>query len=91
MSPSERALDADLRILDPVTRGVVFHARNSAGWGRKARPPFDQCVLYPLFNAFIDWVEKTRCQPALDRDPLSACNFAPPLGRTEVVPVRRGR
>ena len=49
----------DLRILDPVTRSIVFHAHNSmAGWGRKSSPPFDACVIYPLFNAFIDWVER---------------------------------
>ena len=49
----------DLRILDPGTRNIVFHAQNYlAGWGSKDRPAFDQCVIYPLFNAFIDWVEK---------------------------------
>ncbi len=56
---STQRLDVDLRILDPVTRNLVFHAHSSAGgWDSKDRPPYDQCVLYPLFNAFIDWVEK---------------------------------
>ncbi len=56
---SHQRLDVYLRILDPVTRDVVFHARSSAGgWGPKQTPPYDQCVLYPLFNAFIDWLEK---------------------------------
>ena len=56
---SHTSVVVDLRILDPGTRNIVFHAQNYlGGWGSKDRPAFDQCVIYPLFNAFIDWVEK---------------------------------
>jgi hypothetical protein len=51
-----RNLAVDLRVIDPVTGNIVFHAYNRAGWNRKDKLILDQCVLYPVFNAFIDWV-----------------------------------
>ncbi len=63
---SGQRLDVDLRILDPVTRDIVFHARSSGGWRGKSRAAWDQCVLYPLFNAFIDWVEKNSVSTGIE-------------------------
>ncbi len=53
-----RDQEVDLRVLDPVTGDVIFRAYNSALSSGKSRLPLDQRVFYPLFNAFIDWVDK---------------------------------
>ena len=44
----------DMKILDPATGDTVFHAHNEIiNW-----MGLDERLFYPLFNAFIDWVEK---------------------------------
>ncbi len=47
-------VEMDLKILDPVTGDTVFHAHN----GKYVWNNLDQPLFYPLFNAFIDWIEK---------------------------------
>jgi len=42
-----------MKVLDPLTGDTVFHAHNEAIAGH-----LDQSLFYPLFNAFIDWIEK---------------------------------
>ena len=44
----------DMKVLDPATGDTVFHAHNEINrWNH-----VDQSLFYPVFNAFIDWVEK---------------------------------
>ena len=43
----------DMKVLDPATGDTVFHAHNEAIAGH-----LDRSLFYPLFNAFIDWIEK---------------------------------
>ncbi len=44
----------DIKILDPATGDTVFHAHNE----RTIWNHVDQSLFYPVFNAFVDWVEK---------------------------------
>ena len=54
-----RRWEVELKILDPATGDTVFHARNDLRvWGR-----YDEPLFYPLFNAFIDWIEKNSGGP----------------------------
>lgn len=55
-----RRLLLELTVLDPASGVPIFSAYNEALWqsGTMARPGWDQCVIYPLFNIFIDWVNE---------------------------------
>jgi hypothetical protein len=56
---SRTNVTVELRMLDPATRNIVFYGQSLLnGWGRQPILPFDACVIYPLFNAFIDWAER---------------------------------
>lgn len=45
---------ADLVIIDPATMKPVFHVQHRAFIVQY----FDQALFYPLFNSFIDWVNR---------------------------------
>lgn len=45
--------EAEFKVLDPADGKVVFHVRNKAfNWDG-----LDQPLFFPMFNAFMDWIE----------------------------------